>query len=194
MLADKLEAFDKIRLSLASGPRRHVKAGESLNDGNQITYKTPECLSKSEHSHVIPNEKPLFKCYECGIPGLIKSRSPTSNPNSSRRTDVATNHVKAYAAETRNPRLTLISLRRYPATSEHLLKEGQGESLTFVQKEKLKFLLESYKNIFEPEGETTSILDHQDTKKFYTDKKRKAAPKYKPGEHVFMASHPLSNT
>ncbi|GFT59166.1 uncharacterized protein NPIL_555071 [Nephila pilipes] len=110
MLVDKLEAFDKIRLSLPSGPRRHMKAGESLNDGNQITYKKPECLSKREHSHVIPNEKPFFKYYDCEIPGLIKSTSPTCNPNSSRRTDVATNHVKAYAAGTRSPRLTLIGV------------------------------------------------------------------------------------
>ncbi|GFU68857.1 hypothetical protein TNCV_1548411 [Trichonephila clavipes] len=33
MLPDKLEAFDNIRRSLPSGPRRHVKASETFNDG-----------------------------------------------------------------------------------------------------------------------------------------------------------------
>ncbi|GFX00229.1 uncharacterized protein TNCV_297181 [Trichonephila clavipes] len=33
MLADKLEAFDNIRRSLPSGPRRYVKASEIVNDG-----------------------------------------------------------------------------------------------------------------------------------------------------------------
>ncbi|GFW54762.1 retrovirus-related Pol polyprotein from transposon 412 [Trichonephila clavipes] len=33
----------------------------------------------------------------------------------------------------------------------------------------------------------------QDSRKFYADKKRKAAPTYEPGEHVFVASHPLSS-
>ncbi|GFT33489.1 hypothetical protein NPIL_668851 [Nephila pilipes] len=35
MLANKLEVFDNIRPSLLSGPRRHVKASENLNDRNQ---------------------------------------------------------------------------------------------------------------------------------------------------------------
>ncbi|GFU16853.1 SCAN box domain-containing protein [Trichonephila clavipes] len=37
MLAEKLEAFDNIRRSLPSGPRRHVKASETVNDGRQET-------------------------------------------------------------------------------------------------------------------------------------------------------------
>ncbi|GFW12873.1 integrase catalytic domain-containing protein [Trichonephila clavipes] len=37
------------------------------------------------------------------------------------------------------------------------------------------------------------VEEQQDSRKFYTDKKRKAAPTYQPGEHVFVASHPLSN-
>ncbi|GFX45426.1 retrovirus-related Pol polyprotein from transposon 412 [Trichonephila clavipes] len=35
--------------------------------------------------------------------------------------------------------------------------------------------------------------EQQDSRKFYADKKRKASPTYQPGEHVFVASHPLSN-
>ncbi|GFV09035.1 uncharacterized protein TNCV_1151201 [Trichonephila clavipes] len=37
------------------------------------------------------------------------------------------------------------------------------------------------------------VEEQQDCRKFYADKKRKAAPIYQPGEHVFVASHPLSN-
>ncbi|GFW41656.1 transposon Tf2-11 polyprotein [Trichonephila clavipes] len=37
------------------------------------------------------------------------------------------------------------------------------------------------------------VEEQQDSRKFYPDKKRKAAPTYQPGEHVFVASHPLSN-
>ncbi|GFV54531.1 retrovirus-related Pol polyprotein from transposon 297 [Trichonephila clavipes] len=44
------------------------------------------------------------------------------------------------------------------------LREGEGESLTSVcvcaQKEKLNLLLESFQNVFEPEGEATNILEH----------------------------------
>ncbi|GFW16758.1 retrovirus-related Pol polyprotein from transposon 297 [Trichonephila clavipes] len=42
------------------------------------------------------------------------------------------------------------------------LREGEGESLTSVcaQKEKLKLLLESFQNVFEPGGEATNILEH----------------------------------
>ncbi|GFX34135.1 retrovirus-related Pol polyprotein from transposon 412 [Trichonephila clavipes] len=36
------------------------------------------------------------------------------------------------------------------------------------------------------------VEEQQDSRKFYADKKRKAAPTYQPGEHVFVASHPLS--
>ncbi|GFS87233.1 uncharacterized protein NPIL_237751 [Nephila pilipes] len=73
------------------------------------------------------------------------------------------------------------------------LKERKGESLTSFQKEKLSLLLESFQNVSEPGGEATTILRQQDSRKFYADKKRKAAPSYQPGEHVFVASHPLSN-
>ncbi|GFW70643.1 nuclear receptor coactivator 2 [Trichonephila clavipes] len=37
------------------------------------------------------------------------------------------------------------------------------------------------------------VVEQQDSRKFYADKKRKTAPTYQPGEHVFVASHPLSN-
>ncbi|GFT87280.1 uncharacterized protein NPIL_289791 [Nephila pilipes] len=73
------------------------------------------------------------------------------------------------------------------------LKEGEGENLTSFQKEKLNLLLESFRNVSETRGEATTILRQQDSRKFYADKKRKAAPTYQPGEHVFVASHPLSN-
>ncbi|GFY19397.1 hypothetical protein TNCV_4127841 [Trichonephila clavipes] len=37
------------------------------------------------------------------------------------------------------------------------------------------------------------VEEQRDSRKFYADKKRKAAPTYQPGEYVFVASHPLSN-
>ncbi|GFV33024.1 retrovirus-related Pol polyprotein from transposon 412 [Trichonephila clavipes] len=37
------------------------------------------------------------------------------------------------------------------------------------------------------------VEEQQDSRKFYADKKRKTAPTYQPGEHAFVASHPLSN-
>ncbi|GFX48771.1 hypothetical protein TNCV_3479551 [Trichonephila clavipes] len=40
------------------------------------------------------------------------------------------------------------------------LREGDGESLTSAQKEKLNLLLESFQNVFKPGGEATHILEH----------------------------------
>ncbi|GFS53200.1 transposon Tf2-11 polyprotein [Trichonephila clavipes] len=37
------------------------------------------------------------------------------------------------------------------------------------------------------------VEEQHDSRKFYADKKRKAAPTYQPGGHVFVASHPLTN-
>ncbi|GFU51108.1 uncharacterized protein TNCV_2549151 [Trichonephila clavipes] len=88
MLADKLEAFDNIRRSLPSGPRRHVKASEIVNDGRQVSFRKPERPPKEN----------------------IPIRCPTCNLNASQRTDVATNHINAYTAQTRSFRLTLIDI------------------------------------------------------------------------------------
>ncbi|GFW03361.1 integrase catalytic domain-containing protein [Trichonephila clavipes] len=40
------------------------------------------------------------------------------------------------------------------------LREREDERLTSAQKEKLNLLLESFQNVFEPEGEATNILEH----------------------------------
>ncbi|GFQ86370.1 uncharacterized protein TNCT_519971 [Trichonephila clavata] len=104
------EAFDNLQCSLSSGPKRHGKASETLNVGRQVSSKKPERLPKNEYSHEVPNERFPLKCYGCGKPGVIKSRCPTCNPNSSQRTDVATNHINSYTAQTRSPRLTLIDI------------------------------------------------------------------------------------
>ncbi|GFW39625.1 hypothetical protein TNCV_3187961 [Trichonephila clavipes] len=251
MLADKLEAFDNIRRSLPSGPTRHVKASETVNDRRQVSFRKPESPHKREYFHQVPNERSSLKCYGCGKQGVIKSRCPTCNLNASQRTDVATNHINAYTAQTRSPRLNLIDIsfcgikgREYADTgSSHSiarermfqifkdkgllfrettlamsladgqqttgtdflssaglvldvknicwyiwdnpthkypfgeelntpsivekmssntcqLREGEVESLTYVQKEKLNLLLESFQNVFEPGGEATNILEH----------------------------------
>ncbi|GFS81430.1 uncharacterized protein NPIL_279561 [Nephila pilipes] len=110
MLADKLKAFDNLRGSLPSGPKRHVKASETLNVGRQVSSRKPEQLPKREYSHEVPIERSSLKCYGCGKQGVIKSRCPTCNPNSSQRTDVSTNHINTYTAQTRSPLLTLIDI------------------------------------------------------------------------------------
>ncbi|GFT03101.1 transposon Tf2-8 polyprotein [Trichonephila clavipes] len=239
MLADKLEAFDNIRRSLPSGPRRHVKASKTVNDGRQVSFRKPERPLKREYSHQVPNERSPLRCYGCGKQGVIKSRWPTCNLNASQRTDVSTNHINAYTAQTRSPRLTLIDItfcgikgrvcantgsshsiagermfqifkdkgllfqettlamsladgqqttdvkntcwyfwdnptHMYPfgeeldtpsivekmSSNTCELREGEGESLTSAQKEKLNLLLESFQNVFETGGEATNILEH----------------------------------
>ncbi|GFX70198.1 uncharacterized protein TNCV_4616361 [Trichonephila clavipes] len=68
----------------------------------------PERPPKREYSLQVPNERSPLRC--CGKQGVIKSRSPTCNLNASQRTDVATNQINAYTAQTRSPRLTLIDI------------------------------------------------------------------------------------
>ncbi|GFY01517.1 uncharacterized protein TNCV_2607041 [Trichonephila clavipes] len=138
MLADKLEAFDNIRRSLPSGPRRYVKASEIVNDGRQVSFRNPERPPKREYSYQVPNERSPLRCYGCGKQGVIKSRCPTCNLNTSQRTDVATNHINAYTAQTRSPRLTLIDItfcgiKGRETTLTMSLADGQqttGEALT----------------------------------------------------------------
>ncbi|GFY16454.1 uncharacterized protein TNCV_2350971 [Trichonephila clavipes] len=110
MLADKLEAFDNMRHSLPSGSRRHVKASETVNDGRPVSFRKPECPPKREYSHQVPNERSPLRCLGCAKQGVIKSRCPTCHLNASQRTDLATNHINAYTAQTRSPRLTLIDI------------------------------------------------------------------------------------
>ncbi|GFS58940.1 uncharacterized protein TNCV_68671 [Trichonephila clavipes] len=83
MLPDKLEAFDNILRSLPSGPRRHVKAREIVNDGRQVSFRKPERTPKREYSHQVPNEIYPLRCYGCGKQGVIKSKCPTCNFNAS---------------------------------------------------------------------------------------------------------------
>ncbi|GFY59726.1 hypothetical protein TNIN_91821 [Trichonephila inaurata madagascariensis] len=73
MLADKLEAFDNIRRSLPSGPRRHVRASETVNHGRQVSPRKPERLPKREYSHPVPNERSPLRCY-----GYVKNTVGTS--------------------------------------------------------------------------------------------------------------------
>ncbi|GFU97743.1 uncharacterized protein TNCV_2532161 [Trichonephila clavipes] len=93
-----------------TGTRRHVKASETVNDGRQVSFRKPERPPKREYSHQVPNERSPLRCYGCGKQGVIKSRCPTCNLNASQRTDLATNHINAFTAQTRSPRLTLIDI------------------------------------------------------------------------------------
>ncbi|GFS53206.1 uncharacterized protein TNCV_3363791 [Trichonephila clavipes] len=65
---------------------------------------------KKRCTQSVPNERSPLRCYGCGKQGVIKSRCPTCNPNALQRTDVETNHINAYTAQTRSPRLTLIDI------------------------------------------------------------------------------------
>ncbi|GFY55551.1 uncharacterized protein TNIN_267491 [Trichonephila inaurata madagascariensis] len=130
MLANKLEAFDNIRRSLPSGPRRHVKASETFNDGKQVSSRKSDRLLKREYSHPVPNERSPLRCYSCGRQGVIKSRCPTCNPNSSQRIDVATNHIHAYTAQTRSPRLTLINITFCGIKGRVCADTGSSHSIT----------------------------------------------------------------
>ncbi|GFS58771.1 uncharacterized protein NPIL_81181 [Nephila pilipes] len=129
MLADKLEAFDNLVRSLPSGPKRHVKASETLNVGRQVSSRKPERLPKREYSHEVPIERSPLKCYGCEKQGVIKSRCPTCNPNSSQRTDVATNHINAYTAQTRSLRLTLIDITSCGEKGRVCADTGSSHSL-----------------------------------------------------------------
>ncbi|GFU52104.1 hypothetical protein TNCV_3225251 [Trichonephila clavipes] len=67
MLADNLEDFDNIRRSLPSGPRRHVKASETVNDERPVSFRKPKRLPKREYSHQVPNERSHLKFYGCAV-------------------------------------------------------------------------------------------------------------------------------
>ncbi|GFQ64737.1 uncharacterized protein TNCT_564731 [Trichonephila clavata] len=95
---------------LPSGPKRYVKACETLSVGRQVSPKKPERLPKRKYLHEVPNERSPLKCYGCGKPGVIKSKCPTCNPNSSQRTGITTNHINVNTAQTISPRLTLIDI------------------------------------------------------------------------------------
>ncbi|GFX77475.1 uncharacterized protein TNCV_1743741 [Trichonephila clavipes] len=108
---EKCRDYSHIRVMLLQRKhRRHVTASETVNDGRQVSFRKPERPLKREYSHQVPNERSPLRCYGCGKQGVIKSRCPTCNFNASQRTDVATNHINAYIAQTRSPRLTLIDI------------------------------------------------------------------------------------
>ncbi|GFX80480.1 uncharacterized protein TNCV_2529881 [Trichonephila clavipes] len=87
---------------------------KNLMIANQMKKRcSPEC--KEHHLDIrlprnVLNERSPLRCYGCGKKGWIKSRCPTCNLNASQRTDVTTNHISAYTAQTRGPRLTLIDI------------------------------------------------------------------------------------
>ncbi|GFX32615.1 integrase catalytic domain-containing protein [Trichonephila clavipes] len=74
----------------------------------EVIYGTDENLTAFPKEN-IPIQYQM-RCYGCGIQGVIKSKCPTCNPNSSHRTDVTTNHINAYTTQTRNFRLALIDI------------------------------------------------------------------------------------
>ncbi|GFX38361.1 retrovirus-related Pol polyprotein from transposon 412 [Trichonephila clavipes] len=116
-------------------------------------------------------------CYLLNIhPSLIPVYHPQANPVERKNRDL-------------KPRLAILVQDKHDCWSE---------KLPFI-----RFALNTAK--CETTGQTAAFLnfgrerirkvveEQQDSRKFYADKKRKAAPTYQPGEHVFVASHPLSN-
>ncbi|GFU93017.1 uncharacterized protein TNCV_3028201 [Trichonephila clavipes] len=72
--------FDNFRRSLPSGPRRHVKASETINDGRPVSFSGNPKPFKREYSHQVQNERSPLRCYGCGKQGVIKSRCPHLQP------------------------------------------------------------------------------------------------------------------
>ncbi|GFY71004.1 hypothetical protein TNIN_452911 [Trichonephila inaurata madagascariensis] len=73
------------------------------------------------------------------------------------------------------------------------LREGEGESLTSVQKEKLTLLLESFQNVFEPGGEATTILEHH-TSPCISDRVKPLIPLRKSGRPTKVPQTPGSSS
>ncbi|GFX47973.1 retrovirus-related Pol polyprotein from transposon 297 [Trichonephila clavipes] len=65
MLADKLEAFDNIRCSLPSGPRKYVKASEIVNDGRQgrvcADTGSPHLIARERMIQIFKDKGLLFQ-------------------------------------------------------------------------------------------------------------------------------------
>ncbi|GFT27159.1 hypothetical protein TNCV_40201 [Trichonephila clavipes] len=160
MLADKLEAFDNIRRSLPSGPKRHVKARETVNDGRQVSLRKPELPPKREYSHQVPNERSPLRCYGCGKQGVIKSRCTTCNLNASQRTDVATNHINAYTAQTRSPRLTLIYITFCGINGRVCADTGFSHS---IARERMFQIFKDKELLFQETTLAMSLVDGQKT-------------------------------
>ncbi|GFX54964.1 uncharacterized protein TNCV_3318811 [Trichonephila clavipes] len=76
----------------------------------RVSLRKPERPPKREYSRQVPNERSPFRCYGCGKQGVIKSKCPTCNLNASQRTDLETNGINSYTAQTRSPRLTQIDI------------------------------------------------------------------------------------
>ncbi|GFT74033.1 uncharacterized protein TNCV_3707691 [Trichonephila clavipes] len=160
MLADKLEAFDNIQRSLPSGPRRHVNASETVNGGRQVSFRKPECPPKREYSHQVPNERSPLRCYGCGKQGVIKSTCPTCNLNASLRTDVATNHINAYTAQTRSPRLTLIDITFHGIRGRVCADTGSSHS---IARERMFQIFKDKGLLFQETTLAMSLEDGQQT-------------------------------
>ncbi|GFW25906.1 uncharacterized protein TNCV_2977401 [Trichonephila clavipes] len=160
MLADKLEAFDNIRRSLPSGHMRRVKASETVNDGRQVSFRKPEHPPKREYSHQVPNERSSLRCYGCGKQGVIKSRCSTYNLNASQITDVATNHINAYTAQTRSPRLTLIDITFCGIKGRVCADTGSSHS---IAGEKMYQVFNDKGLIFQETALAVSLADSQQT-------------------------------
>ncbi|GFT38276.1 uncharacterized protein NPIL_160141 [Nephila pilipes] len=83
-------------------------------------------------------------------------------------------------------------LRRRPSTPVNQDRE-KVKAYPLSRRSSLTSFWISWKISLREGEETASGLEQQDTRKSYEDKKRNSAPKYQPGEHIFVASRLLSN-
>ncbi|GFX83127.1 uncharacterized protein TNCV_4987211 [Trichonephila clavipes] len=99
-------------------------------------------------------------CYDCGKQGVIKSRCPTCNLNASQRTDVATNHINAYTAQTRSPRLTLIDITLCGIKGRVCADTGSSHSIAV---ERMFQIFKDKGRLFQETTLAMSLADGQQT-------------------------------
>ncbi|GFW65178.1 integrase catalytic domain-containing protein [Trichonephila clavipes] len=120
-------------------------------------------------------------------------------------------HPQANPVEQKNrdlkPRLTILVQDKHDCWSEKLpffrfalntaKCETTGQTETFLnfgrELRTPSEVVNDIRVIIQNDNFVPEITEQKDSRKFYADKKRKTAPTYQPGEHVFVASHPLSN-
>ncbi|GFT96444.1 retrovirus-related Pol polyprotein from transposon 17.6 [Trichonephila clavipes] len=156
-----------------------MKTSETLNDERQVSRK-PERLPKREYSHTVPNERSPLKCYGCerqedkGL-NLQETTLAMSLADGQQTTRIDRFHSAGLVLDVKNAcwyfwdnpthkypfseELNTPPIAEKMSSNNCQLREGEGESLTSVQKEKLNPLLESFQNIFKPGGEATTVLE-----------------------------------
>ncbi|GFV76473.1 retrovirus-related Pol polyprotein from transposon 412 [Trichonephila clavipes] len=150
MLADNLEAFDNIRRSLPSGPRRHVKASETVNDGRQETTLAMSLADGQQTTGEALTTQVMVEMVESILTKFIILPKAKGN-----RTLLGTDFLSS-AGLVLDVKNTCWYFWDNPTHKYPFVEELVTPSI----KEKVNLLLESFQNFFEPGGEATNILEH----------------------------------